>query len=756
MALPFDLERTELSVIGKEPMVNKQINDVVTGNLDFATDHHPRGKLYTRALLSPHAHAVIQSIDASDALALPGVEAVVTHEDCPVYSDVLIFAGQSVAAVAAVDEDTADRAVALIKVEYEVRPSVIDPEDAIASNTPLVGVWPEENTQVGSETDRGDIEAGFAAADVIFTANTGWTSYYQHSTLEPFSVLAYWKKANEGEDHVYVWVSTQNPFGDRRSIAGALQIPQSKVHIRSHGTGSGYGGKSGGFTGTVAAVLSKKTGRPVQYQYSRRENYLIPTHQFSAKASIKFGAKSDGTLTALDATYWGDCGTNGRAPATGLSSNLRWTYKCPNGHFLAIRVATNKPASSYWRDVAQPPASGNMACAMNMMADELGMNPLDFVMKNLLPTLDPDQDSGRPNASNSIKEVHEKLRDAIGWNTNYHAPGTKTLSDGRMHGIGLHASFDSHGGLSGRRGGIINTTPDGKAYINFGASRAGGGTNSAMCAIVAETIGMKYEDVMVGDWGNTDVCSDGGMQAGSTLTISVGSAFLNAGLDLRAQILERAAGMFDPELTPEQLEARDGVVFEIANPTNSKTMAEVLGGANPLIGRGNMYVKELRKPVGEFEVGTRCEARTMAGSAVEVAVDTETGEVEILNFISCVDNGRTIYPAGAKGQQEGGIVVQIDEALKYEQIVDPETGITLNPNYTDYKISTTADVDVRRHSGILVNSIDANGPYGLKGMGEPVVLAYGAVAQAIHNAIGVWVTDYPIYPQLILKALGKA
>ncbi len=755
MVLPFDLAR-ELSQIGKPGNKDKQLNDIVTGHLDFATDHHPRGKLYTRALLSPHAHAVIQSIDASDALALPGVEAVVTHEDCPVYSDVLIFAGQSVAAVAAVDEDTADRAVALIKVEYEVRPAVIDPEDAIASNTPLVGVWPEENTQIGSETDRGDLEAGFAAADVIGTFNTGWTSYYQHSTTEPFSVVAYWRKANEGEDHVHVYVSTQNPFGDRRSIAGALQIPQSKVHIRSHGTGAGYGGKSGGFPGTVAAELSKKAGKPVQYQYSRRENYLIPTHQFSSKATFKIGTKSDGTLTAIDTTYWGDCGTNGRAPVTGTPSNMRWTYKCPNGRFVAIRVATNKPASSYWRDVAQPPASGNMGPALNMMAEELGMNPLDFVMKNLLPTLDPDQDSGRPNSSNAIKEVHEELRDAIGWNANYHAPGTKTLPDGRMHGIGLHASFDSHGSLSGRRGGIINTTPDGKAYINFGASRAGGGTNSAMCAIVAETIGMKYDDVMVGDWGNTDVCSDGGMQAGSTLTISVGSAFLNAGLDLREQILERAGGRFDPELTPEQLDARDGVVFEIANPTNSKTMAEVLGGANPLIGRGNMFTKVLRKPVGDFEVGTRSEGRTMAGSACEVAVDTETGEVEILKFVNCVDNGRTISAAGTKTQLDGGSVVMVDEALRYEQIVDAETGITLNPNYTDYKISTTADVNIDKFSSMAVNSVDANGPYGLKGMGEPVVLAYASVAMAIHNAIGIWVTDYPIYPQLILKALGKA
>ena len=735
----------EFSVVGKAENIDKQAVECVTGRLAYASDNLPGEKLFTRILSSPHAHAKIISIDTSKALALEGVEAVTTHEDCPVFSDTIMFWGQEVAAVAAVDEHIAALATRLIDVEYDVLPHVIDPDEAMEPGAALVGVYPEGNVSSGNSMPRGDLEAGFAQATVTMEEEVGWTNNFQHGPLDPRSAVAYWTG-----DHVYVWTGSQNPMSGRNAISRALGLPLNKIHLISRGTGQGHGDKHGCEWGVVAAVLSKKAGKPVQNTLSRQDNFLHAVHQYPTKLTIKLGCKDDGTITACDALYLDN---GGWQFGHGV---FRQTYKCDNGVFKGQQVVTNRPRMGAWRCVMDPQACFCTDVAMNMMAEELDMNPLDFLLKNVITPDMTDQDSGRPISSGDLPGLLETLREAGDWDTKYHAPGVNnTLPDGRLHGIGIRAYASGFGNMSSPVAAIINITRDGKAFINVGTSRAGGGTNTALAIITAEKLGLNFEDVSV-DWGNCDVCADGGGQGGSTRTITLGAAFYMAAEDARNQLFEVAAEMLG--VTPAELDAREGKIFEIADPENFKTHAEVSAGTvGTVVGTGVGWPNELQRPVGDFPVGTPCHQRMMTGSIAEVAVDTETGEVEVLNFILANDMGRAIFRKGAENQIEGGIEISIGEAMLYEQIFDITNGATVNASYIDNKWPTTLDLHTDRYTAILVESDDACGPYGCKGMGEPPVTNYVVLAQAIHNAIGgEWIKTVPIYPQKILEALGKA
>jgi len=747
-------------VIGQEGNKDKHLMHCLTGKLDFSADNLLGKKLFARTLGSPHAAAIIVSIDTSQAEALEGVEAVCTHEDCPIWSDTIRYCGQEVAAVAAVDEATAARALELIDVVYDERLFVLDPDEAMEPGAPIVGIYPESNVrEPASVTTRGDYEAGLAAATNTITAeDVGWTNYFQHGNLEAVIGVAYWVG-----DHLYVWTTSQNPFGHRNSIARALDMPLHKVHLISHGTGSGHGDKHACEPAIVAAVLAKKAGKPVQNSLSRAENFVMRVHQFPLKATIKIGASDDGTITGIDSTYYADAAVSTSNRGGGGNDSIRYTYKCDDARYTGYTVVTNKPRSGAWRCVAHPQATYITEIAIDMLAEEVGMNPLAFRLKNIQPPspdgMDVDAASGvgRPLASNGLADCLQQAADAIGWSTNWHAPGTETMADGRMHGIGINGHIDGHGGMSSARGAIVNMTRDGKALINSGISRAGNGSSSAMCHIVAEVLGLNYDDVMIGDWGNTDVCSDGGSQGGSTRIITLGAAMLKAAEDARDQLFDIAKDIFDPPLPVSALEAKDGTIREIANTSNAIPIDDVVSEpAYTVIGRGYGWAEEIQVQMGPHPPGTRCEVRGVSAVAAEVAVDTETGEVEILAIANAVDNGVAVFWQGSLGQIDGGTEITIGEALLYEQIHDQLTGVCLNPNFLDHKFPTSLDMDTNNHTAIIVEPFDYCGPFGAKGMGEPCVSNYGAICNAIYNAIGEWIVDPPIYPQKILKALGKA
>jgi 4-hydroxybenzoyl-CoA reductase subunit alpha len=741
----------ELNVVGKEELKDKQLMDCLIGRLDFSADILPGKKLWARTLQSPYPAAKVISVDTSKAEAVEGVKATCTAADTPGWSDTILYVGQEVAAVAAVDEATAARAVSLIEVEYEPYAWVIDADEAMQPGAPIVGIYPESNVRDPiTEHIRGNFEDGLAASThVINTGPQGWTVNYQHGSIESCTATAWWTG-----DQLYAQTTSQNAFGHRNTLASRLGMPLNKVHVVSHGTGSGHGDKHSIDWGVTAAVLARKAGMPVCMSLSRSENVTQRTHQFSYKSDITIGCDDNGIIQGIDSQYWGDAYVSGSNRGGGGNDDIRYTYKCDNARYRGTTIVTNKPRSGAWRCVQHPPSAVGMNVAIDMAAYECGDDTLEFRLKNIQPPFPDgrDVDADRPLASNGLADCLTEAADAIGYSSKFHAPGARTLPDGRMHGVGITGHVDGHGGMSSARGMIINLTRDGKALLNAGISRAGGGTNSAFCHIAAEVLGLSYDDVNTGDWGDTDTSTDGGSQGGSKQVITSGASTYMAAMDCRNQLFEAAEGVLG--VSKDAMSVGDGKVFETADPSNSASIADVVTeNAYTIVGRGYSWGENLAQGTGE-----RCEVRGGAATAVEVAVDTETGEIEILDIANAVDAGRAVFRKGTMGQIMGGIALIIGQAMYYEQVHDKNDGRVVNASFIDGKLAnpTSLDMHTDRHKGIIVESIDDCGPFGAKGIGEPCLTNYAAIVCAVYNAIGQWCTDSVIHPQKILKALGKA
>ncbi|MBN1368731.1 MAG: xanthine dehydrogenase family protein molybdopterin-binding subunit [Dehalococcoidaceae bacterium] len=739
----------DYAVVGKAGNKEKTIVQKLTGRLDYADDRLPGQKLVARTLLSRYANAEVTAINTSAAEALPGVKAVITYDECPMLYKSIRRWGQEIAAVAAVDNETATRALELIQVTYQEGNQISDVEEAMKPGAPLTGVWEGTNIRT-SELLRGDVEAGFAQADQEFTETAGWTNFWQHKEMEPWSATTYWV----GDD-LYVWTTSQNPFGQRNTIKNTMGWPMHKIHLISHGSGSGHGNKHGANWIIIAAVLAKKAGMPVSYHLTRFEQCCSSTaHQNKGKLEMRVGVKNDGTITAVEATYWADGCSGGATTASGMDFGFRYTYNVPHAKWTFYDIATNTPLRGAFRCVADPPGDALYNLVMDKVADKLGMDPLEFRIKNLVA---PDMlqfESKMPFSSMGIRQCLEQAAAALDWDTKWHQPGNRTLSDGRLHGIGIAGHIDSHGQMSSPCGAILNLTKDGKCLIAPGQSHNAGSIN-AHCHHVAEVLGMKYEDVHVGDWGHTDVTSEGGSEGGSTRCITLGSAYVEAALDARAEAFAVAAGWMG--LTPDKLSAGDGLIFETANPTNSKTWVEVAGRFSyPIIGKGYSWPKKLRRQVLNWPVGTDCEVRGQMAQAVEIAVDPDTGQIEVLNMASAIDCGQAIYRSGFNKGCFGGHEIIMGETLMYEQVIDYGNGASMNPNFWQNAHVTAMDIHPEGFNAIAVETDDACGPHGCKGVGEPEVSALACMANAVYNATGVWIDSLPITPDKVLQALGKA
>jgi len=744
----------ELKVIGNAQNLDKQSKLVVTAKLDFSADRNFPGKLFTRILPSPYAHAKIKSIDTSQADAYPGVKATCTYNDCPIFSQTLTYWGQEVAAVAAVDPNTAARALELIKVEYEILPFVLNPDDSFKAGAASVGTWAEGNVTTETKQNRGDVDAGFAQANTIVEDTIGWSGYFHHNCLEPRSAVAYWV----GED-VYIWTCSQNPSAHRSSVANVLKMPQSRIHLVSHGTGVAQGEKTTQEHAILAAVLAKKAGAPVETHLNRTEYMSMGRHQYPGKGTLKMGCKSDGTIVAIDATLYADVGGDtdppSRTRAAGYHPETREQYICANNRNQNYDIATNKPKTGYYRSVGDPTGSFIMEIMIDQMAYKLNMDPVQFRLKNLITLANPHQDLNRPYSSVALKECLQWAADNIGWSSKFHAPGAKTLSDGRLHGIGIAVSNVAKGALAVSAASMMHLTKDGKVYNNAGIARAAGGTNSAVCHIIAEVLTLPYDDVMTGDWGNMDVCPEGGGQNGSMRTISYGAACQRGAEDMKTQIIAAGAAQLGIDVADADL--KDGSVYSKSNPTKTKKISEIAAAnSTVLVGRGYTWAKVLQRDIPGFKAGTACETKTMDACAVEIAVDTETGEIEVLSMTNADDCGKVIFRKGAEGQIEAGSEHILAQALFYEQIHDQATGAVLNPGFLDNKVTTFLDWDDTRCKNTLIESDDACGPFGCKGLGEPVLNAYVAFNNAFYNATGKWIKTAPITPAKVLQALGKA
>jgi len=487
-------------------------------------------------------------IDTTAALAEPGVRAVVTYLDVPTWTQGIFCWGQEVAGVVADDFATAVRACSLINITYETAPLVWDVEAAIQPSSPLA--IPGGNAQTGTNVGapaalafpRGDVDAALASAPIQITRTQPWSTTYGHNMLEPHGATAWWI----GDD-VYVWYCSQDVHSGKNSIVNSLGLPANKVHGYTHGTGGGHGDKTGTVLGVPAAQMSKKVnGAPVLVVANTRNiNNTIATRQFDTKQTIKVGAQADGTITAWDCVAYTNTGKSGFFNVA--MNGIQNSYTIPNYRHNLYLVNTNAPSRGAWRCVGDPVGSLGYDSAIDTLAAKLNMDPFKLRMKNVRDPSLPGQDKGSGGAAplvwggTAVPLILQTLHDQSGWDTKWHAPGTKTMPDGRMHGIALNAHIDSHGSVNGAsRYMSMVMTGNGKVLVNVGGARGSEGPETSMCIFVAEALGMKYDDVRCGEWGNTDVTLTAGIQAGSGFTAGAGSAAVAMGLLARADIFKNA------------------------------------------------------------------------------------------------------------------------------------------------------------------------------------------------------------------------
>ncbi|MDR7587830.1 MAG: xanthine dehydrogenase family protein molybdopterin-binding subunit [Armatimonadota bacterium] len=730
----------------------------VTGAARYTEDLRLPGMLHARLVLSPHPHARIRRIPREVALAVPGVEAVVTEADLPagvgsrmMARDEVRYAGQPVAAVLAESEaaaaDGAERLAAA--VEYEVLPAVLTPEDAMRDGAPLVAPEAEaeeDDEEAGHATlaaeetaatapsnvatryrfTRGNIEEGFRQAAVVIE-RTYRTSRLHQAHLEPHATAA---AVDPASGVVTVYSSTQGSFYVRGEVAEALGVSEQQVRVVPMTVGGGFGGKISLLEPLVAA-LAVAVRRPVRLVLTRREDFLLSNPGPECTIWLRTGAASDGALVALQARIVFDAGCQPGAPASIAAILLGGYYRAPHLDIESLEVLTHKAPNGAYRAPGAPQATFAIESQMDLMAQALGMDPVEFRLRNASRPGDP-MPNGRPWPPMGLDEVLRALRDHPRWTSRPREPGT---------GYGV--------AVGGWPGGVesasacVRANPDGTFQVITGAVDLTG-TATTFRAIAAEVLGVDPDSVRVVT-ADTDHAPYAGMSAGSKTTYTVGAAVKMAAEDARRQILSIAASELEARV--DDLEIADGQVRVRGTPQKAIALAE--------IARKSMSFGARYAPI--FGTGSIEAPRPSPGFAAHLArvrVDVETGQVRLLDYLVIQDVGFPINPAAVEGQMRGGAAQGIGWGLLEAMIYDRQ-GTLLTTTFADYPIPRAADVpptDV-----VMVQVPSEAGPFGAKGVGEPPVVPGGAaIANAIADATGVRIYELPITPERLLRALREA
>ncbi|HEU4759588.1 MAG TPA: xanthine dehydrogenase family protein molybdopterin-binding subunit, partial [Dehalococcoidia bacterium] len=759
----------------------------VTGRTVYADDMKLPRMLHAKVLGSAYAHARIKSIDATAARAHPGVEAVITASELPDYKknesnrrsvifadDEALFYGQPIAAVLAADPHVAEEALALIRVEYEELPAVVDPLAAMQEGSALVRspvsdvdrseerghitLDVKEKEAEGKPSNiagqmtfkRGDVEAGFVEADCVVEGT--WRSAMVHqSYIEPHSTIADYDAAGE----LSVWTSTQAPFYIRDELSQTLGVPENKIRVTATEVGGGFGGKIY-LSELLVAALAMVVRRPVKYIMSRREDMLAATPAPLAIVELKTGMKRDGTLLALKSRLIYDSGAFPGAPMLPGCLLVGGYYKCPNLDIQGFEVLTNKVSVGALRAPGAHNATFAIESAMDMMAAKLGLDPLEVRLKNAVEKGDP-LPSGQPYPAIGARECLEAIGESAVWKGRRRAGQEPQRGDSarpsrasgragsdasreRLRGVGL-ALGGWMGGLQPASA-IVALNSDGTINVTVGSADITG-TNTSFAQITAEVLCLPLSMVTV-TTGDTKTAPYAGMSAGSKTTYTVGQAVKQAAEDARRQMLEIAAQRL--EASVEELELADGEVRVKGAPDKSLTFQR--------LGRlSTNFAAPYAAIVGRGTMTTRHWAPGFTAQAAEVEVDPETGEVTVLKFAIAQDAGFAINPLSVAGQMQGGASQGLGIALWEEMLYD-EQGRLLNPNLLDYRLPTARDLPPIE--AIIVEVPSEEGPYGARIVGEPSIVAgAAAVANAVADAAGARMFEAPITPERVLRALDK-
>jgi xanthine dehydrogenase molybdenum-binding subunit len=754
-------KQPEYTIIGTSPEM-KLTKNKVTGRAEYTVDMKRPGMLYARTLRSPYASANIRGIDYSKAMELPGVWAVVTHEDAKLLykpshgnareyglDDMVRYVGDKVAMVAAETEEIANQALELIEVDYEVLPFVVDMEEAMKPDAPVVHPERQElgvdgNILEVSEQEWGDAEEGFKEADFIIE-NRFYTPRVCHCAIEPHAMLAEW----DLDGNLTMWSSEQTAFMIRDSLAEALKMPRSKIRfIVPEFVGGGFGGKYESAEKIALAILSKKAGRPVMWRLTREEEFYTTRTRSPCIFETKTGVKKDGTFVARQIRAIVDVGSYawGAIMASRAASYMTMLYKCDNIKYTGYGVFTNTPPSGAMRGFTSTPVHYAMEAEIDEIATAIGMDPLEFRLKNKLNVGDIIPLNGVPVSSSGLEETMLKGAEAIGWHRRNSQPGS---TDGRFkRGIGM-ASYCHYSPMlkaTERSIGnaLLKSNIDGSFHLLLGIADIGQGLRTIMAQICAEALGGKLDEIDV-TLADTSVTPWGTTTAASRSTIETGGAVKEAADEMRMRLISLASEAMG--LLEADLEAKDGRVYEIDNPSNGMAFGEILRHPDIYLRGDNVIVTKATYSVPQF-------VPPYGSQFAEVEVDTETGEVRVIKMVASSDVGRAIHPKSVEGQLEGGIHMGIGFALAEELKIDPETGRTLNPNFLDYKMYRSGDMPELEI--IIVEPIDPYSVYGVKGVGEMTVIATApAVRNAIFNATGAKVFRLPLTSENVYAALKE-
>ena len=728
----------EYSIVGKR-ITRIDAYERVTGQAQYTGDIQLPGMLYARVLRSPHPHARILSIDTSRAEKLPGVKAIVHHENAKVpwssgghthqrfiFNNPVRFVGDAVAAVAATDRHIAEDALKLIEVKYEKLPHVLDPNEALKPDAPKIA--PQGNLSVGKgsfsapiEETWGDIEQGFKEADRVFE-DTYITKHVNNAQMERRVSLAKWDAGK-----LTVFASTQGVSNARTDIAKDFNLPLSKVRIVCKYMGGGFGNKNQAQDyDYMATVLAKAAGQPVKLEFTREDDYIGMHGRWSSEQRYKIGVKKDGTITAVSL----DAVTNMGAYRK-QSGNLSGTdfYQIPNFRKHIKPVHTNSVVAANYRAPAYPQSVFGFASFLDQIAHEMGINPVDMFMRNRIQKYK----SKIPFTSNYLEQCIIEGSKQIGWQEKWHKAGA--MGGQKKHGIGM-----ALGGYPFRPGlgaATIRINPDGTAHVLVGVTDIGTGAKSTMAIIAAEALGIPLNQIQLTN-GDTDVTPYSVGESGSRTTPFTGTAVIAAAEDVRRQIFNLAAGQL--KVKAEELDLRNSEVFVKADPAQKLPLARVVSRAGEIIGRAttNPSFKDVA-------------GKSFSAHFAEVEVDAITGHVKITRYVAAHDSGTIINRLPAESQIKGGVTQGIGMAFSEELIIDKLTGIPINPNYRDAKVPThleAPEVEV-----IFIEHADPFGPFGGKVVGEPpITAAVATIANAIFNATGKRIKELPITPDKILQA----
>ncbi|MBW1802970.1 MAG: molybdopterin-dependent oxidoreductase, partial [Deltaproteobacteria bacterium] len=744
-----------LSVVGQR-VPRWAAYEKATGSARYLADIKLPGMLVGKILYSPHAHANILKIDTSKAENLPGVEAVITWKDVPrilynpnkmnlinihpelelkdtyALTDKARFVGDRIAAVAAVDAVTAQEALELIEVEYEVLPAVFDPIEAMKPGAPRVHDYAENNVPLHLDfpVAWGDVEAGLREADIVLE-ETFRTAKNHICQFEPCTCIA-----GFGPDgRLTIWAPSQHAFLHRRKIAELFGLPEGMVKYMTPHLGGGFG-KNGSLTVEPACVvLAKKTGRPVKIEFSREEDLFGTETRQRYVTTGKIGLKKDGSIVALQEKLLVDGGAyfTHNSSTTGVNmGSFLGLYRCPNVAAEADCVYSNVHPTGGVRGYGNHEATSVLEQLIDQAADQLGMDPLELRLKNVKKAGDP-ASTGVPMETCTFEELIKLGAEKIGWKEKK----AREKGNGRTrHGIGMGIAMDVSGAHPfniQHRNAFIKFNEDGSVNLLVNTADIGQNIFGALAQIAAESLGLTYEDIHVvtGD-------TDSGMfdigQHASGGCYQIGHAVINAAEEAKKQLFGRAAKML--EKAPEELEVSERRIFIKSDPSKGISVADVAKAAMynfegehlNISGKGS-FTPSLNPP--PFSV-----------VFTEVEVDTETGEVKVLKILYVADPGRAINPATVEGQLEGAVAQSLGYVLTEDHVINKETGALESDNFNTYKLPSA--LDMPELEIVLYEEPVPSGPFGAKGIAQGAMIAVTpSIANAIYDAVGAFITDMP-------------